>query len=100
MGGRIVETGVTDDIFYRPSHPYNLALQQSVPALQTKGKTLYSIDGLPPDLSKPMNGCSFAPRCQHRSESCMTGELVLKPLHDKTQQMTNCLRVQDGSIQL
>ncbi len=53
--GRIVETAPTRDIFARPQHPYTQALQRCIPALQPKGKELYAIPGLPPDLSKPLS---------------------------------------------
>src|SRR5262245_6503639 len=59
--GQIMESAATDDLFYRPLHPYNQVLQKSRPALQSKGAELYSIVGLPPDLSKAMAGCPFAP---------------------------------------
>ncbi len=35
--GRIVETAGVAEIFHRPMHPYNRALQKSIPALQPKG---------------------------------------------------------------
>jgi oligopeptide transport system ATP-binding protein len=37
-------------------------LLKSIPSLQEKGTTLYTIGGMPPDLSKPIPGCAFAPR--------------------------------------
>ena len=45
--GQIVESGATDAIFAQPSHPYNQALQRSIPALQTKGEELFTIEGQP-----------------------------------------------------
>ncbi|MEO5961590.1 MAG: ABC transporter ATP-binding protein, partial [Opitutaceae bacterium] len=62
--GRIVETADTRTLFYAPRHPYTRALQRSIPALQPKGSELYTIRGMPPDLSKPLPGCPFAPRCE------------------------------------
>lgn len=60
--GQIVESGTAEDIFERPAHPYTVALQRSIPSLGTKGKPLYTIPGLPPDLSKPIPGDAFALR--------------------------------------
>ena len=37
--GRIVESATTSRIFYEPKHPYNQALQKSIPALHEKGET-------------------------------------------------------------
>jgi oligopeptide transport system ATP-binding protein len=65
--GRIVECGTADDIFKDPRHPYTVALQRSIPALGTKGKPLYTIPGLPPDLAQPIPGCAFALRKGIRS---------------------------------
>jgi len=53
--GRIVETAPTRELFANPQHPYTRALQRCIPALQPKGRPLYSIPGLPPDLSKPLS---------------------------------------------
>ena len=68
--GRIVETADTRTLFHQPSHPYTRALQRSIPGLQAKGSELYTIQGMPPDLSKPLPGCAFAPRCEFARESC------------------------------
>ncbi|MCF7688329.1 MAG: ABC transporter ATP-binding protein [Cephaloticoccus sp.] len=94
--GRIVETADTRSLFYEPKHPYTRALQQSIPSMQKKGGKLFTIPGMPPDLSKPIPGCAFAPRCAHASELCNSRnpELVdLKPGHAQA-----CLRVQAGEI--
>jgi len=53
--GRIVETAPTRELFANPQHLYTRALQRCIPALQPKGRPLYSIPGLPPDLSKPLS---------------------------------------------
>jgi oligopeptide transport system ATP-binding protein len=63
--GRVVESGTTDQIFYDPKHAYTQALQKAIPSLQTKGELLYTVPGMPPDLSKPVTGCAFYPRCPY-----------------------------------
>src|SRR3954447_3780973 len=68
--GRIVETADTRTLFYQPKHPYTRALQRSIPSLQPKGAELYTIKGIPPDLSKPIPGCAFADRCEFAVERC------------------------------
>ena len=96
--GRIVESAATDDLFYHPLHPYTKALQKARPSLQAKGAELYTIPGLPPDLSNPIAGCAFAPRCEHAQDECRTNEIKLtefEPKHD-----TSCLRVQRQKLQL
>jgi oligopeptide/dipeptide ABC transporter ATP-binding protein len=53
--GRIMESASTRAIFTAPRHPYTRALQRCVPSLQEKGRRLFTIPGLPPDLSKPID---------------------------------------------
>lgn len=96
--GRIVESGSTHSIYYKPSHPYNEALQQSIPALQPKGKELFTIEGQPPDLTRPLNGCSFAGRCVHAQDECKKGEISLKELNEG--HYTSCRRVQEGDLKI
>jgi len=96
--GRIVESARTEALFRAPRHPYNRALQKSIPALQPKGEALYTIPGMPPDLSRPIQGCPFAPRCEFVADECRAGEVVLKevaPDHHSA-----CLRVQEKQINL
>ncbi len=60
--GRIVEAARTDELFANPLHAYTRSLLQSIPATHRKGEVLYTIPGMPPDLSRPIAGCSFRPR--------------------------------------
>ena len=39
-GGRIMEQGSADDIFYHPTHPYTLGLLGAVPKLDHEGEKL------------------------------------------------------------
>jgi oligopeptide transport system ATP-binding protein len=96
--GRIVETGPTEQLFHHPRHPYTRALQKSIPALQTKGAELYTIPGLPPDLSKPLPGCSFAPRCEFAVDACRQSDPALRPVgpNGAAASCSACLRVQAG----
>ncbi len=75
--GRVVESGGVRQIFYEPRHPYTRALQRSIPALQQKGAELYTIPGLPPDVSKPLPGCAFAQRCEFASDRCRAEPVAL-----------------------
>jgi oligopeptide transport system ATP-binding protein len=94
--GRIVETGDTRTIFYQPKHPYTRALQRSIPSLQPKGSELYTIAGLPPDLSKPLPGCSFAPRCEFATDRCRAETPTLSA--QNADHPHACLRAQAGEI--
>ena len=64
-GGRMMESGTAEQVFYEAKHPYTRSLQKTIPSLQTKGEELYTIPGLPPDVSKPIHGCAFYPRCPY-----------------------------------
>jgi oligopeptide transport system ATP-binding protein len=96
--GRVVESGRVEDIFARPLHPYNRALQRSIPALQGKGAELYTIPGLPPDVSKPLPACAFADRCEFAQPECRTDEVVLKEVEPG--HASACVRVQRGELKL
>src|SRR5699024_1812008 len=61
-GGKIVEVGTVDEIFYNPQHPYTWGLISSMPSLDTEDEELYVIPGTPPDLLHPPKGDAFAPR--------------------------------------
>jgi oligopeptide transport system ATP-binding protein len=94
--GVIVESATTTAVFRAPKHPYTSALQRAVPALQPRGQDLYTIRGAPPDVSKPIHGCPFAPRCEFALEKCVTSEISLRevaPGHRSA-----CLRVQLGEV--
>jgi peptide/nickel transport system ATP-binding protein len=68
---KIIEQGTADDIFLRSGHPYTTGLMRSVPRLdEPRGVRLATIEGLPPDLRSPPEGCRFAPRCPYRIEKC------------------------------
>src|SRR5690625_4731719 len=64
-GGKIVEIGTVDEIFYNAKHPYTWGLLGSMPTLNDKSEVLKSIPGTPPDLKDPQKGCQFVTRCQH-----------------------------------
>jgi peptide/nickel transport system ATP-binding protein len=64
-GGRIVETGSAEDIFYRPTHPYTQGLLNSVPRIHAgNSERLHAIPGQPPSLIDLPSGCAFNPRCE------------------------------------
>jgi len=71
-GGRKIEGGTTEEIYNTPKHPYTIGLIASVPRLdQPRKKTLYTIDGSPPNLIElPRDMCSFADRCTYVIDRC------------------------------
>ena len=74
-GGRKVEEATTDTLFKSMKHPYSQALLASMPSIETASKThLTSIPGLPPDLTREIIGCRFAPRCLYAQDDCRAVE--------------------------
>lgn len=70
-GGKVVEKGTVQEIFYHTSHPYTKGLLQSIAKLDTqKGEKLKPIEGTPPDLFSPPVGCPFAARCDYAMDIC------------------------------
>ena len=72
--GRIIERAETGELFHAPLHAYTRALMKSIPATHKKGEMLYTIPGIPPDLTHPPAGCSFHERNTLGDPSkCLTG---------------------------
>jgi oligopeptide/dipeptide ABC transporter ATP-binding protein len=70
-GGRVVEEGTLDEIFYDPQHPYTWGLLGSLTRLdRPRPKRLPQISGLPPSLLHTPEGCHFRPRCPHEFNKC------------------------------
>lgn len=70
-GGRIVEQGLTDDIFRDPWHPYTWGLLDSIPPLDgPRPERLFSIPGSPPQPDRRPPGCVFQPRCRAAGSGC------------------------------
>ncbi|NSC23692.1 ABC transporter ATP-binding protein [Streptomyces albus subsp. chlorinus] len=70
--GRIVETAGVKELYRSPAHPYTKGLLDSIPRLDQKGKELYAIQGLPPNMAKVPGGCAFHPRCPAARDVCRT----------------------------
>jgi peptide/nickel transport system ATP-binding protein len=77
--GKIAETTDTGTLFTNPRHPYTEALFHALPdkAAETRER-LYSIPGLPPDLTSPPAACRFAPRCRYAADRCRAEEPTLR----------------------
>jgi oligopeptide transport system ATP-binding protein len=70
-GGRVVEEGARDQVYYDPQHPYTLGLLNAVPKLTDRSdQPLRTIEGLPPLLIDPPNACAFAGRCPFVMKIC------------------------------
>jgi peptide/nickel transport system ATP-binding protein len=94
--GRMVESARTDQLFAHMHHPYTQALLGAIPLLtQARDRPLFSIPGLPPDLTAPPAGCRFAARCSYATEQCREAE---PPLAGEQDHLFACWHPVDGPI--
>ena len=77
--GKAVEYGRTDDIYYRPHHPYTWGLLGSIPRLGQELERLNPIRGMPPSLIHVPSGCAFHPRCPYVFDRCKVEVPALLP---------------------
>ena len=69
--GQVVESGSIYDLFEKKEHhPYTEGLFASIPSLTEETRRLSPIEGLMPDMSEPVKGCWFAPRCKYCQPVC------------------------------
>ncbi len=78
--GRIVEDQPARALLYGAHHPYTEALLSCYADPRADDVQLGGIPGSPPDLSLPLAGCSFAPRCPLAEQVCLDVEPPLAPL--------------------
>lgn len=72
--GKLVEFGSTRDVFHRPRHPYSYLLLSSIPSVTGPRRRPVSLEGTPPNLLAPPDGCRFHPRCPWATEQCRAHE--------------------------
>jgi peptide/nickel transport system ATP-binding protein len=70
--GRIVEEGDAIRVFEDPGHPYTKGLLGATPRLDKVEERMVCINGAPPNLIAPPQGCAFSPRCQMAREECLS----------------------------
>jgi oligopeptide/dipeptide ABC transporter ATP-binding protein len=69
--GEIVESGDVSSIFKSPLHPYTKGLLRSIPRPDCTEDRLATIEGTVPNLVNMPEGCRFAQRCPHCTETCL-----------------------------
>ena len=95
--GSIMEMGTVHDMFLNPLHPYTQGLLGAIPRLSTpKGKKLYTIPGIVPDLSQLPKGCPFCTRCDRCMGICHEEKPPLRRLEDGRE--VRCFHVEGGEI--
>jgi len=78
--GKIVETGLADQIIYEPKHPYTQGLLKSIPKIGDKKNKIQSIHGDVPDLATLPEGCAFYPRCNQHMPECQKNEIPFQEI--------------------
>ncbi len=70
--GLVMEEGATDELLYRPRHPYSRLLLDSLIKRgdRHESRPLPSVQGQPPDPLLVVPGCPFAARCPLREDAC------------------------------
>ena len=90
--GRVMEEGVTAEVFARPAHPYTRALLSATPRMDaTQRRSRILLPGEPPSPSAPPSGCVFRTRCVHAIDACAGSVPALASVRDG--QRVACLRV-------
>jgi oligopeptide/dipeptide ABC transporter ATP-binding protein len=90
--GQVVETGLIEDLYSRPRHPYTAGLLGAVPKIGI-GRNLEAIDGAVPDPGHWPSGCHFHPRCAFATPECAAAAPELTPIDGG--HTARCLRVEE-----
>lgn len=69
-GGRILESGRSDDVFSEPWHPYTRRLLEAAPRVRGDARLPRGIPGSAVEPQDRPAGCPFAPRCDLAMDMC------------------------------
>jgi peptide/nickel transport system ATP-binding protein len=78
--GEFVEKGTTEQIVFEPRHPYTKALMGAMLSAEPgqKQRKPTAIEGAPPNMANPIEGCRFADRCPVAKASCRINKQSLR----------------------
>ena len=68
--GRIMEQAPAEELFRDPKHPYTVGLLEAIPRITRERKPLTAIQGMVPNPTERIRGCSFWPRCPRAIDRC------------------------------
>jgi oligopeptide/dipeptide ABC transporter ATP-binding protein len=92
--GKPAEFTETKKLFDQGKHPYTLGLMNSIPKISPNKEKLVPITGLPPNLSDLPKGCSFAPRCKHVMDRCLSIDPTLHEVDEN--HLVRCLLYEES----
>jgi oligopeptide/dipeptide ABC transporter ATP-binding protein len=78
--GQIVEDQPADQMLREARHPYTRALLACYDDPRADEVELAGIPGTPPDLSRPIQGCPYVPRCPWSEQICTEVDPPLDPV--------------------
>ena len=85
--GKIVESGLTENLVNDPKHPYTQGLIKALPGSLQPGARLNQIPGMMPTLTDIPPGCAFNPRCPLCEVICRNQEPPLIPVGHLTRKV-------------
>ena len=83
--GSLVEVGRSDDVYFRPLHPYTKILVASNPEPDPRSERQRATIPITGEIPSPVNiraGCRFATRCPEVMDICRTVTPELRPVTD------------------
>ncbi len=72
--GHIVEQAPVKELFESPKHPYTKGLLHAIPRITKERDPLETIEGMVPNPTERIEGCSFSPRCPYATAQCRKAE--------------------------
>lgn len=80
--GHIVEQASVKELFESPKHPYTKGLLNAIPKITRERNPLETIEGMVPNPTERIEGCSFSPRCPYATDQCRKAEPPMAELSD------------------
>ncbi len=99
-GGRVMEQGSADSIFYSASHPYTVGLLGAIPRLDADDEALVAIPGAPPNMARLPKGCPFSERCTLADDQCRDVMPALLPSAHNPAVLRACHRSSEAVVEL
>ena len=98
--GSLVELGPSDDVYFRPLHPYTQMLVASNPEPDPRSERQRASVQITGEIASPINvgaGCRFAARCPKVMTMCRTITPPLLPVTDGTHERHVACHLYEGS---